>query len=778
METETPKRSLINSETVEEALASKKGYPTRRFKATEMWNDLQNTFVDQCPRKRHRRNFVNVEDSFTGREAVDFLMEMIPRKVLNGRTVSRENCSTLLQKFLNEKVFFRHGCKDAKEQVFRDNNTLFYFPAWPKIVPRLIAEGSSTLRRTSSATNIQRKQSLSPIRAASPWKVHELPTSPDEPKIMNKRLSMSTGNLLSFDPRLSPDICSFREISKDTTPTCDRTRTFYAPREDSDEGIYEFLKFSRWKKKGTANELQPPIPPSLPCDLPRNVVPPVTKPPAPVKVASRMLNEVDLWSVWKNCLLDRLKLYMGTGDLSFLSWPINGYELKWNCEKIGSSGVVKSRNDSDDFSAFIMRLMKYLEQFPFHTSSVNVVKYQENQEINVFKTVCSNLRRDSAILTAEETTALLHIVSVFHERSRTISGAHNQVIRNNGQQKSSFFNSSIKDQSISPMSLSTSLSSYSDLPPAIQLNGLHDQIAFSSNSGDRTRLLLSPLTNGRERRSMSERSVGGRLSYDEALQLPGLKHSPTLLKRISEICVSPQSNIASPPSSGLSYKTAYSCPSPVVSKLPTTDADALLSAVSLVLLTLPSSRRRRVHHLVRFMNKLCSNHCLQLDKNRDNRSVVLENLVHTVVPEDGGLTPLQALHLVILLMDNERKIFTVDEQLRKDVNDVVSQIQNEMVVPTHVVANNTPPTNVVQFCEPVDKEIYLEQNDHKEDYLLPLLDQCINDENMKPSVREKKLKQFKTAHPEVFAKRFPDGDIHDSARKPKNRFLRKVFFKK
>ncbi|VDL65473.1 unnamed protein product [Nippostrongylus brasiliensis] len=41
------------------------------------------------PLKRHRRQLTYFEESFTGKEAVDFLMDLLPRLIFEGRQVDR-----------------------------------------------------------------------------------------------------------------------------------------------------------------------------------------------------------------------------------------------------------------------------------------------------------------------------------------------------------------------------------------------------------------------------------------------------------------------------------------------------------------------------------------------------------------------------------------------------------------------------------------------------------------------------------------------------------------
>ncbi|EYB82637.1 hypothetical protein Y032_0355g3337 [Ancylostoma ceylanicum] len=133
---------------------------------------------------------------------------------------------------------------------------------------------------------------------------------------------------------------------------------------------------------------------------------------APLKIAHRYVTEVDLWSIWRSCLLNRLRRILYVEDLPFITWEVVGQDVKWNCQRVGTSGIVKPRTDREDFSGYVMRLMRYLEQFPFPSGTSNVIIYKDNQEVNVFKTVCSRLSRDSPLLTVDEASALIHVISL------------------------------------------------------------------------------------------------------------------------------------------------------------------------------------------------------------------------------------------------------------------------------------------------------------------------------------------------------------------------------
>ncbi|VDM70342.1 unnamed protein product [Strongylus vulgaris] len=62
----------------------------KKYRATTLWNNIVRHFREEMPVKRHRRQLTYFDDSFTGKEAVDFLMVLLPRLILEGRQVDRK----------------------------------------------------------------------------------------------------------------------------------------------------------------------------------------------------------------------------------------------------------------------------------------------------------------------------------------------------------------------------------------------------------------------------------------------------------------------------------------------------------------------------------------------------------------------------------------------------------------------------------------------------------------------------------------------------------------
>ncbi|ETN72368.1 hypothetical protein NECAME_18901 [Necator americanus] len=89
------------------------------------WNNIVRHFRDEMPIKRHRRQLTYYEASFTGKEAVDFLMVLLPRLIFEGREVDRSNCITLLQKFVDQGFIKKARPNPSEKDVFRDNASLY-----------------------------------------------------------------------------------------------------------------------------------------------------------------------------------------------------------------------------------------------------------------------------------------------------------------------------------------------------------------------------------------------------------------------------------------------------------------------------------------------------------------------------------------------------------------------------------------------------------------------------------------------------------------------------
>uniref|UniRef100_A0A914VSJ9 DEP domain-containing protein n=1 Tax=Plectus sambesii TaxID=2011161 RepID=A0A914VSJ9_9BILA len=178
----------------------------------------------------------------------------------------------------------------------------------------------------------------------------------------------------------------------------------------------------------------------------------------------------------------------------------------------------------------------------------------------------------------------------------------------------------------------------------------------------------------------------------EAIQsLPGLVLSPSVMRRIEQArmrsslttplhqCGNPGSRLSIASSCCLMAPSKGAKPVGILADMSKEGRERCLSAIGLILMTLPPRRRRRLHYLVRFMHKVTLNHCLKLDpiRNRENRYTVLEALSSTVVDASDKLTVSQALRLVTVLLDNEDEVFRSNNELKSDVQSKIADMQRE-----------------------------------------------------------------------------------------------------
>uniref|UniRef100_A0A0K0DCB4 DEP domain-containing protein n=1 Tax=Angiostrongylus cantonensis TaxID=6313 RepID=A0A0K0DCB4_ANGCA len=625
--------------------------PHSKYKATALWNNIVRRFREELPVKRHRRQLTYFEDSFTGKEAVDFLMVLLPRLLFEGRQVDRLR-STHQRKSPDQFQFLKIETPASNRGFDRrmsssHGNLLSLLPTHSQLTHKE-SDSADSLAETIDSRIVEVNFSLRPSplkRNNTPkafrtgFKDEESATKISQTELESSSKAVSTQNITHVASSLAKEnevagkesayewltLVRRKMTQNNKLPLSQRSSNPYKQVEKSEKLGEHRKRTGDGMVKSELSELEY----------------------APLKVTHRRITEIDSWLVWKNCLLAR----------------------------VGVSGIVKLRSDRDDFSSYLMRLMRYLEQFPFPSGSANIITYKDNQEVNVFRTVCSHLTREQPILTNAQASALLYVISL-----------HNAV--------------------------------RSDLPHL------------------------------------------GVPKYNEVLNLPGLKESPELLQRLNEMCLKLQ-------------------PNSDLIELLLRPPDHILEALSLLLLSLPSPRRRRLHYLIRFMNKISANHCLQLDDVHSNRYAVLKGLSGSIVSTQGAspLSTSQCSHLVSLLLDYEKEIFSVPKGLILEVDAAIRERQREKVTPVGQSPGlRSEMADYVQFCEPAKGSEYEEQNLNLVDNLLELLDQICIDENLTVQEKRKRLKKFKKTYPSVYSRRFPSPELSIPKKKEReNRFLFKLF---
>uniref|UniRef100_F1L529 DEP domain-containing protein 1A n=1 Tax=Ascaris suum TaxID=6253 RepID=F1L529_ASCSU len=169
------------------------------------------------------------------------------------------------------------------------------------------------------------------------------------------------------------------------------------------------------------------------------------------------------------------------------------------------------------------------------------------------------------------------------------------------------------------------------------------------------------------------------------------------------------------------------------------------------------------------MRRICKNHCLRLDVNRENRYVVLERLSESIIVESDLISPVQCLHIVTFLVDNESELFSVPATFKADVTERITyRRQQKVALPNErkedALSSSGRPR--LQYCEPIELKEYDEQRERGiESHLLTLLNEIVANENLSVDERKKQLKKFKKTYPQIYEKRFPSPKLRP--RKPR-----------
>uniref|UniRef100_F1KV77 DEP domain-containing protein 1A n=1 Tax=Ascaris suum TaxID=6253 RepID=F1KV77_ASCSU len=632
-----------------------------RFKATRLWNGIMRRFRSGMQLKRHRRQLRTYDDCFTGREAVDFLMNELPKFISENKEITRKNCALLLSKFMAHRLFCAVRGESDVTEPFKESE-LYRFSDIPveklASTPVLVRRAASFNERYSFGSNsadrnnfdaaaamriqkvefTQRNERIVPARFAIPSK---MPTSP---LAKSRRLSSSHGNLPSMiSPRMYDSLerkelermelgYNFKETeeesnSADVARQAEKADALNAAISDLVEvankpAIIQQDVRTTESIRTFGKLVQPSTPLSAEERISRKEKQEESVAEQVKRISLRHImrcpfTEADICDVWKDALLSRLRTMLRLNSLdSVFDFEFSGCDVKWNCERVGKKGIVYVREEDDGLSTYLIAMMRYLAHWPFDRKFAD--KQYEGFELNVFENVCEHFVKGCPLLPTLLAVAILNIVSVIRARNTSLPLV------------------------ISPMS-NTETRARNDNTPLMRCANSNTVPEEQPSSVQQVNYEMTPCTFMRAslvrgsvatmqsmRRVHSQSEDGTSCSpvkeYESVLaRLPGLYRSPELLQRVCELTTATTLKTANTPphrvysiSSSSLLKTPRLGLSPLVAGIAAEDESDLIWCVALVLLTISPPTRRRLHYLVRFMRRICKNHCLRLDVNREN----------------------------------------------------------------------------------------------------------------------------------------------------------------
>uniref|UniRef100_A0A914ZU43 DEP domain-containing protein n=1 Tax=Parascaris univalens TaxID=6257 RepID=A0A914ZU43_PARUN len=803
-----------------------------RFKATRLWNGIMRRFRNGMQLKRHRRQLRTYDDCFTGREAVDFLMNELPKFISENKEITRKNCALLLSKFMAHRLFSAvRGDSDVTEP-FKETE-IYKFSDIPveklASTPVLVRRAASFNERYSFGSNsternsfdaaatmrvqkvefTQRNERIVPARFAIPSKMATSPLA------KSRRLSSSHGNLPSMiSPRMHDSMerkelerlelgYNFKEAEEESNSADEVRQTEKA--DALNAAISDLIEVANKPTiiqqdvrttesiRTFGRLVQPCTPPSAEDRIFRkerqeeNVAEQVNR--ISLRHVMRCpFTEANICDVWKDALLSRLRTMLRLNSLDgVFDFEFSGCDVKWNCEKVGKKGIVYVREEDDGLSAYLIAMMRYLAHWPFDRKFAD--KQYEGFELNVFENVCEHFVKGCPLLPTLLAVAILNIVSVIRARNTSsqlvvspMSNTETRAQNNNTPSvRRGTSSTAIEEQPSSVQQMNYEMTPGTFVRASLargsvatvqSMRHVHSQFEDGTSCSPG----ISSFT--RSCRSIRQGNDDNMLKEYESIlaRLPGLHRSPELLQRVCELTTTTTLKPANTPphrvysiSSSSLLKTPRLGLSPLVAGIAAEDESDLIWCVALVLLTISPPTRRRLHYLVRFMRRICKNHCLRLDVNRENRYVVLERLSESIIVESDLISPVQCLHIVTFLVDNENELFSVPATFKADVNERITCRRQQEVALSNERKEDTSSSSGcprLQFCEPIELREYDEQRERGiESHLLTLLNEIVANENLSVDERKKQLKKFKKTYPQIYEKRFPSPKLR--ARKPR-----------
>ncbi|GAB1607370.1 DEP domain-containing protein 1B-like isoform X2 [Argonauta hians] len=181
-----------------------------------------------------------------------------------------------------------------------------------------------------------------------------------------------------------------------------------------------------------------------------------------------------------------------------------------------------------------------------------------------------------------------------------------------------------------------------------------------------------------------------------------------------------------------------------------TDEDRVKQAVQLALLLIPPPNRRKLHLLLRFLSKVYNNH--ELSQNSEEmRNLIVDTFYQCVLcsPDSMDMDANLAKHFLWYLVENHDFVMQVPKDLRKQVEERLSEIQRVQVVYSSDDKGST------SYCKQIPLSVYEKESlHHSTEALKDLLRNLIADEKMNVKEKRKRLMEFQKLYPKIYENEF------------------------
>ncbi|XP_071120742.1 DEP domain-containing protein 1A-like isoform X2 [Mytilus edulis] len=163
--------------------------------------------------------------------------------------------------------------------------------------------------------------------------------------------------------------------------------------------------------------------------------------------------------------------------------------------------------------------------------------------------------------------------------------------------------------------------------------------------------------------------------------------------------------------------------------------ERIKKSLQLVFLLVPPPNRRKLHLLLKLMNKMFNNTKLQLDSEQNTRTLLLETFYRSILScqDEADMEDLLVMRIVSFLIDHGVDIMLVPKDLKSAVEEKLANMTKTQV----------------------SKEDYeVQRMSSSQKALEDLLEEIINDRTMSAARRKQRLKKFEKTYPDIFAKKF------------------------